>query len=99
MALLLGETLSLPWQNLTYVAALIYLAIGASVIAFVAYLTLVDKEGPAKAGYATILFPIVALAVSTVVEGYQWTLLSVLGVVLATLGAVVVFYSKPITRL
>lgn len=95
LGLLLGETLALPWQNLTYLAALAYLALGASVIAFVAYLTLVDKQGPAKAGYATALFPIVALAVSTYLEGYQWSLMSATGAVLAILGAIIVFYKKP----
>ena len=95
LALLLGQSLALPWTNIIYLAALAYLAIGASVIAFVAYLTLVEKEGAAKAGYATILFPIVALAVSTVMEGYQWSLTSAAGVALATFGAIVVFYTKP----
>ena len=99
LALLLGESLTLPWQNFTYLAALAYLAIGASVIGFVAYLTLVDKEGAAKAGYATVLFPIVALAVSTVMEDYEWSLLSAVGVALSTFGAVIVFYSRPGTRL
>jgi len=73
IALLLGESLAIPLQA-TYLAVLAYLAIGASVIAFVAYLTLVANEGAARAGYATVLFPIVALAVSTVMEGFEWTL-------------------------
>ena len=95
IALLLGESLALP-LNATYLAALAYLAIGASVIAFVAYLTLVAQAGAAQAGYATVLFPIVALAVSTFLEGYEWTLTSVIGVALATVGATIVFYRAPI---
>jgi len=90
-ALALGESLALPW-DITYLAALVYLAIGASVIAFVAYLTLVKREGADKAGYATVLFPIVALAVSTFLEGYTWSVMGILGVTLATLGALIVFY-------
>lgn len=96
IALSLGQSLSLP-SNMTYLFALGYLAIGASVIGFVAYLTLVANQGAAKAGYATILFPIIALAVSTVMEGYQWNLLAALGVTLATLGAIIVFSPQPKT--
>jgi len=60
IALGLGESMALP-LDATYLSALAYLAIGASVIAFVAYLTLVEQEGAAKAGYlasvgATIVF-------------------------------------------
>ncbi|QFU15781.1 DMT family transporter [Microvirga thermotolerans] len=74
----------------TYIGALVYLAVGASVLAFAAYLTLLRRLGAARAGYATVLFPIVALAVSTVVEGYVWTPLAAVGVVLALAGNVLV---------
>jgi len=94
VALILGESMAIP-MDATYLGALIYLAIGASVIAFVAYLTLVEREGAAKAGYATVLFPIVALAVSTVFEDYKWSLTSAVGVLLASIGATIVFYRKP----
>jgi drug/metabolite transporter (DMT)-like permease len=76
--------------TLKYVGSLIYLSIGASVLAFMAYLTLLRRLGAARAGYATVLFPIVALTVSTLVEGYQWTLLAGLGVALALIGNVLV---------
>jgi drug/metabolite transporter (DMT)-like permease len=73
-----------------YIGSLVYLAIGASVLAFMSYLTLLRRLGAARAGYATVLFPIVALAVSTWLEGYQWTALGVLGVALALMGNVLV---------
>ena len=46
-------------------------------LAFACYLTLLRRLGAARAGYATVLFPIVALAVSTLFEGYVWTPLAV----------------------
>jgi drug/metabolite transporter (DMT)-like permease len=73
-----------------YIGALLYLAIGASVLAFASYLTLLRRLGAARAGYATVLFPIMALAVSTVLEGYVWTPLAVMGVALALAGNVLV---------
>jgi len=90
VALATGHSMAIPMEPV-YIGALIYLAVGASVIAFVAYLTLVANLGPERAGYATILFPLVALTVSTVFEGYQWTALGVIGVALALSGAAVVF--------
>lgn len=83
--------------TMKYVGSLVYLAIGASVLAFMSYLTLLRRLGAARAGYATVLFPIVALTVSTLLEGYQWTLLAVIGVMLALLGNVLVL-RKPAAK-
>ncbi len=73
-----------------YLVGLVWLAIPASVVAFACYLTLLRRIGPARAGYATVLFPIVALAISTAVEGYAWTGLAASGAALALLGNVIV---------
>ena len=48
-------------------------ALVSSVAAFWAYLTLLGRIGAARAGYLTVMFPVFALAISTVVEGYVWT--------------------------
>lgn len=72
--------------SLSYLVSLAYLALFGSVIAFGCYLSLVGRIGPGKAAYATLLFPVVALALSTIWEGYQWTLTGVAGIVLILLG-------------
>lgn len=69
-----------------YIGSLLYLALFGSVIAFGCYLTLVGNIGADRAAYATLLFPIVALAISTIWEDYQWTLSSAAGVGLILLG-------------
>ena len=74
-----------------YLGALAYLAVFGSVIGFTAYLMLVGRIGPERAAYCTVLFPIVALAASTVFEGYQWTALAVVGLVLVVAGNLVAF--------
>ena len=84
-----GESFAIEWTAI-YLVALAHLAVGASVVAFSCYLTLLRRIGAARAGYSTVLFPIVALAVSTVFEGYAWTPLAALGVVLALAGNVLV---------
>lgn len=73
-----------------YVVSLLYLALCGSVIAFGAYLTLLGRIGADRAAYATVLFPLVALAISTVVEGYDWTPPAFLGVALVLGGNLLV---------
>jgi drug/metabolite transporter (DMT)-like permease len=52
-----------------YVLSLAYLTIFGSVIAFWAYLTLLGRIGAHRAGYTSVMFPVVALILSTVFEG------------------------------
>ena len=66
-----------------YWFGLFYLAIVASVIAFSLYFPVVRKIGPARAAYSSVLTPILAMALSTVFEGYRWTWLAAAGVALA----------------
>jgi drug/metabolite transporter (DMT)-like permease len=51
-----------------YVLSLAYLTVFGSVIAFGAYLTLLGRIGAHRAGYATVMFPVVALVLSTLFE-------------------------------
>jgi drug/metabolite transporter (DMT)-like permease len=97
-SLALGGLIVVQGQPITltldfdYWAALIYLAIVGSVAGFTTYLVLVARIGSARAGYATVIFPVVALAISTVVEGYNWTPLAIAGVALTILGNVIMFW-------
>jgi drug/metabolite transporter (DMT)-like permease len=74
----------------TYIGAWLYLAIPGSVIGFTAYLELVGRLGPERAAYCTVLFPLVALAVSSVMEGYRWTPAALAGIALVMAGNVLV---------
>lgn len=83
--------------GIRYTEALLYLAIPGSVIGFTAYLVLVGRMGPERAAYCTVLFPVVALSVSTVYEGYVWDALSLCGLVLVLLGNLLAFVRfKPV---
>ncbi len=73
-----------------YVLSLAYLALFASVIGFGAYLTLLQRIGADRAAYSSVLFPLVALGLSTLVEGYRWTPLAAIGVALVLAGNLVV---------
>ncbi len=81
--------------TLTYFAAMLYLAAIGSVVGFTTYLMLVSRIGSQKAAYATVLFPVVALTLSTLYEDYHWTLLSLLGLILTLAGNAVMFAKLP----
>jgi drug/metabolite transporter (DMT)-like permease len=76
--------------SIGYVASLIYLAVFGSVIAFGSYLTLLGRIGLDRAAYVTILFPIIALLLSTFFEDLQWGIPQLFGVGLVLLGNAIV---------
>lgn len=84
-ALFMGHPLAFDFSG-PYVMSFLYLTVFGSIVAFAAYLSLVSSAGPERAALATLLFPIVALAISTVFEDYRWTVESVLGVALVLVG-------------
>ncbi len=74
----------------TYISSLAYLAVFGSVVAFGAYLTLLGRIGAHKAGYATVMFPVVALALSLAFEGLALDVTIVTGTSLVLLGNLLV---------
>jgi drug/metabolite transporter (DMT)-like permease len=74
----------------SYVLSLLYLAVFGSVIAFGAYLTLLGSIGLDRAAYVTVLFPVIALLLSTYFEDLAWGLFQLAGVLLILLGNSVV---------
>jgi drug/metabolite transporter (DMT)-like permease len=86
--------LGLPFSlepGMRYTAALLYLAIPGSVIGFTAYLILVGRMGPERAAYCTVLFPVVALSISTIYEDYHWMPLAFLGLAFVVTGNLLAF--------
>ena len=85
LSLATGATFSFD-PSVPYVVSLLYLAVVSTVLAFWAYLTLLGRIGAGRAAYATVMFPIFALVISTLLEGYAWTPLALAGVALALTG-------------
>ena len=90
VSLLTGESFVLPKAPVFW-GSLLFLALISTVVAFLAYLTLIRREGPVRASYATVLFPIIAMGVSSLWEGYVWSVSSGIGLVLTLVGTVIVF--------
>ncbi len=77
-----------------YVLSLFYLAILGSIIAFAAYLTLLERIGAARSGYIGVMVPIVARVVSAVFEGFKWHPLTWVGIAISVAGNVIVLRGK-----
>jgi drug/metabolite transporter (DMT)-like permease len=73
-----------------YSVSLLYLAVFGSILAFGSYQTLVGRIGADKAAYTALLFPVIALGLSTLFEDYQWTLRALFGFALVLLGNYIV---------
>ena len=69
-----------------YVVSLLYLSLAGTSLAFGLYLVLIKRIGPSRAAYTSVLFPVVALAVSTLFEGYRWSLPSFTGLAVLVAG-------------
>jgi drug/metabolite transporter (DMT)-like permease len=88
----------LPWGwawTPAFLGSLAYLSLFGSIAAFGAYFALVRRMGPAKAGYIGVVTPVVALAISSALEGFAWTGLTVAGIGLAVLGNVIAMWPDP----
>ena len=89
LALAFGRAWRWEWTA-DFTIAFAWLVLASTAIAVTCYIALIGRIGPDRAAYANVLVPIVALGVSTVFEGYQWTALSAAGVILAVAGNVIV---------
>lgn len=96
-ALLTGREFGLA-ATFPYIASLVYLSLFGSVFAFGMYLTLIGRIGADRAAYTTLLFPLVALALSTLFEGYRSSPGALLGIGLILAGNWMVLRKVPRTR-
>lgn len=94
IALIHGAAFKFDWTA-TYVGSLVCLIVVQTLAGFAFYNMLVRRIGPNRAGYGTVVFPLVALAISTVFEGYHWTLLSAGGIALVLAGVLLVLKPSP----
>ena len=93
VAALLGREFTFSFER-GYVVSLTFLAVFGSAIAFGCYLALIKRIGPARAAYSSVLFPIVALAISTIVEDYQWTVIAAIGIIFTLAGNWLILSSR-----
>ena len=80
--------------SFSYISSLLYLAIIGSVVAFYLYLKLLENIGSARAGYIGVIMPIIALIISTIFEGLQWTNNLIYGLPVLIFGCVLILNQK-----
>ena len=80
--------------TMSYSLSLLYLSVFGSIFAFGSYLTLIGRIGADKTAYAAVLFPVIALGISTLFEDYRWTLGAFGGFVLVLVGNYLVLRTK-----
>lgn len=80
-ALLSGSGLQMDWRP-SYLLSLLYLSVFGSAVAFVLYFKLATRQGPARAALMGVVIPVIALTASALLEGWQFTPLAGLGMLL-----------------
>jgi len=85
----IGGALTIDW-SIGYLGPMLYLTIFGSVVAFGCYMLLISRIGAEYAAYALLLMPIIALILSTLFEGYQWTINALAGVALVLVGNLII---------
>ena len=93
IAVILGKEIRFEVSQ-SYVLSLLYLAIFGSIIAFGAFMTLIGNIGASKAAYVSLIAPVIALTISTFLEDYTWTSISLSGAVMILVGNVVALRSS-----
>jgi drug/metabolite transporter (DMT)-like permease len=73
----------------SYLAGVAYLALFGSVISFPLYFGIIRNVGAGPAAWSSVLIPVIAMALSTLAEGYVWSGLSIAGAILAMTGLIV----------
>jgi drug/metabolite transporter (DMT)-like permease len=78
----------------SYTISLLFLALFATVIGFGCFLTLARRIGASRAAYSSVLFPILALALSAAFEDYRPPVEAILGVALILVGNVFALWRR-----
>jgi len=77
-----------------YIAGLLYLGVIGSAVTFSLYFGLIRVIGPARAAYTSVLIPVIAMALSTIFEGYRWSPLAAAGAALVIFGLVIALQAR-----
>ena len=79
-----------------YIGGVLYLGIIGSVVTFPLYFRLMRDIGPGKAAYTGVVIPVVAMVLSTIFEGYVWSILALAGGVLVMVGLIVAMQTRKV---
>ena len=92
-AVALDLPLTIEWSP-RYLGSFVFLVLASSVLANLWYMELLHRIGLGPAAYGSLIYPVLALAISTVLEGFEWTWIVVLGVILVLAGNALVLIRR-----
>lgn len=81
-----------------YLFGLLYLGLMGSVVTFPLYFGLLQRLGAGRAAYNGVLVPVIAMILSTIFEGYRWSVLAASGAGLAMAGLVLALNARKPSR-
>ncbi|HYD25100.1 MAG TPA: DMT family transporter [Croceibacterium sp.] len=73
-----------------------YLAFAGSVVTFPLYYRLIREIGAGRAAYHNVLVVIVAMGLSTLLEGYRWSALAAAGAAMSLVGLLIALRAKSV---
>jgi len=71
-----------------------WLALVGSVLTFPLYYSIIREIGPGRAAYNGVLVIVIAMLISTLIEGYEWSALAVAGAVLGSAGMILALRAR-----
>jgi drug/metabolite transporter (DMT)-like permease len=85
-----------PMPGQAYWLGTAYLAFAGSVVTFPLYYTLIREIGAGRAAYHNVLVVIIAMLLSTLLEGFVWSPLAIGGSALALVGLLIALRAKSV---
>ena len=92
-SLLMGHEFSIEVTS-RYLGSLVWLTTVSTVLTFSCYLLLIGRIGASRAGYATVIFPVFALLLSTGFENYKWSLPGMIGLGFVLVGNLIMIRAR-----
>lgn len=80
--------------DIRYWAGVSYLALAGSTLTFPLYYGIIRAVGAGQAAWSSVLIPVIAMLISTVLEGYVWSPLAIAGSLLVAVGLVLAVRGK-----
>jgi drug/metabolite transporter (DMT)-like permease len=82
----------------SYLAGLLFLGIFGSVVTFPLYFGIIRQVGAGPAAWSSVLIPVIAMALSTLFEGYVWTWLAAGGAAFVLSGLIVALIPQRVDK-
>lgn len=97
VALLRGESWEISWSWGLAISG-IYLVFIATLLGFFLYFALIARIGPDRAGYVMIVYPLFAMALSSLFEDFGWTPIAAVGAMVVLAGNVIAMTGRRAAR-